>query len=278
MAEIYEVITEDRDLTEEECKALNVGDSVTLEWNHPVAPKRLAIAFPDDDGFKWYEYVMTGNVLFLGEAPDPDPASDTTPDTTQIKANWSDIGRYSQNDPRWRDLEYAGGTTFGAAGCFVVCVAIMAQASEPDALLTPPEVARALRDAGAFNGNLLSNLENVPVAFPEITLKSPETRGAIHYRDKAADMQYIASEMENGPLIAEVAFDPRKPVTWVDADGKRHWNQHFVLIVSADADNDTAMIADPWDGELKEITASRYALGGWKASRIITGLRLVRLA
>jgi hypothetical protein len=236
-------------------------------------PQRLAIAYPNGEGLTWYEYIATGNVLFLGEAPDPEPEAQEN-----IEPDWSDIGRYSQNDPSWRDLEYAGGTTFGSAGCFVVCVAMLAQASEPDALLTPPEVARALRDAGAFNGNLLSNTQYIPSAFPNLTIDSLETRGAIHYRDTAADMEYIAAELVNGPLIAEVAFDPKKPVTWVDLDGKRHWNQHFVLIVSVDLEADTAMIADPWDGELKELTASRYALPGWKASRIITGLRLVRLA
>lgn len=229
-------------------------------------PERLAIAYPTEDGLCWYEYTYTGNRLFLGEAPDPAP-----------RVDWRGIVRYSQNKPQWRDSEYAGGTTFGTAGCYVVGFSMLVQETEPDALLTPPEVARILRDAGAFNGNLLSNTDRIPVAFPQIEVKSPETRGALHYRDTAADMEYIAVELEDGPLIAEVAFDPKKPVTWVDADGKRHWNQHFVLIVSADAENDTAMIVDPWDGELKEITTSRYALPGWKASRIITGLRLLRI-
>lgn len=230
-------------------------------------PQRIAIAALDGDGFVWHEYAATGNVLFLGEAPDPAP--DTTIDTTpEIEPNWQDIGRYSQNDPRWKDLTYAGGTTFGSAGCFVVCVAMLAQASEPDALLTPPEVARALRYVGAFQGNLLSNPAAIGDAFPdELYWDKP-----LHYRDKAADMAYIAAELRNGPLIAEVAFDPRRKVF----DGKT-WNQHFVLILSVDTENDTAMIADPWDGELKELTASRYALSGWKASRIITGLRLLRL-
>src|SRR5690606_16505694 len=115
------------------------------------------------------------------------------------------------------------------------CVAMLAQASEPDALLTPPEVARALRDAGAFQGNLLSNPQRIPDAFPGLSWG-----GAVHYRTKAADMEYIAAELVNGPLIAEVAFDPKRKVF----DGVS-WNQHFVLIVSVDAENDTAMIADP---------------------------------
>jgi hypothetical protein len=222
-------------------------------------PQRLAIAFPDGEGLTWHEYKATGAVLFLGEAPDPAPAV-----TPEIEPNWQDIGRYSQNDPQWKDLVYAGGTSFGSAGCFVVCVAMLAQASEPDALLTPPEVARALRDAGAFQGNLLSNPQRISDAFPGLSWA-----GSIHYRTKAADMEYIAAELVNGPVIAEVAFYPQKsPME----------SQHFVLIVSVDLENDTAMIADPWDGELKELTASRYALAGWKASRIITGLRLVRLA
>lgn len=231
-------------------------------------PQRLAIAIPDGDGLTWHEYAATGNVLFLGEAPDPEPEAQE-----HIEPDWSDIGRFSQNDPLWRDLEYAGGTTFGDAGCFVVCVAMLAQIVYGITFMDPVDTAKLLRKAGAFSGNLLSNLENIPVAFPDLMLKSPETRGAIHYRDAAADMEYIAGELTDGPLIAEVAFDPRRKVY----DGK-NWNQHFVLIVSIDLENDTAMIADPWDGELKELTASRYAIPGWKASRIITGLRLVRLA
>ena len=227
-------------------------------------PQRLAIAFPDGEGLTWHEYAATGNVLFMGEAPDPEPEVQE-----HIEPDWSGIGRYSQNDPQWKDLVYAGGTSFGSAGCFVVCVAMLAQASEPDALLTPPEVAWSLRNAGAFQGNLLSNPQYIPSAFPNLTIDSLETRGAIHYRDKAADMEYIAAELVNGPLIAEVAFDPHK---------RPQESQHFVLIVSVDLEADTAMIADPWDGELKELTTSRYALPGWKASRIITGLRLVRLA
>jgi len=223
-----------------------------------TVPQRLAIAFPDGEGLTWHEFVATGNVLFLGEAPDPEPEAQEN-----IEPNWSDIGRYSQNDPQWKDLVYAGGTSFGSAGCFVVCVAMLAQASEPDALLSPPEVARALRDAGAFQGNLLSNPQRIPEAFPGL-----EWAGTVHYRTKAADMEYIASELVNGPVIAEVAFYPQK---------SPQDSQHFVLIVSVDLENDTAMIADPWDGELKELTASRYALPGWKASRIITGLRLLRL-
>jgi hypothetical protein len=222
-------------------------------------PQRLAAAFPDGDGFTWNEYIATGNVLFLGEAPDPEPEVQE-----HIEPDWSEILRFSQNNPQWKDLAYAGGTSFGSAGCFVVCVAMLAQASEPDALLTPPEVARALRDAGAFRGNLLSNPQRIPDAFPGLSWA-----GSIHYRTKAADMEYIAAELVNGPVIAEVAFDPHK---------RPQESQHFILIVSVDLEADTAMIADPWDGELKELTTSRYARDGWKASRIITGLRLVRLA
>ena len=226
-------------------------------------PQRLAVAFPDGEGLTWHEYAATGNVLFMGEAPDPEPEAQEN-----IEPDWSEILRFSQNHPQWRDLVYAGGSTFGSAGCFVVCVAMLAQASEPDALLTPPEVARALRDAVAFHGNLLSNPQRIPDAFPGLSWA-----GSVHYRTEAADMEYIAAELVNGPVIAEVAFDPKRKVY----DGHT-WNQHFVLIVSVDLEADTAMIADPWDGELKQLTTSRYALPGWKASRIITGLRLVRLA
>jgi len=33
---------------------------------------------------------------------------------------------YSQKDPRWRNIVFAGGKTLGAAGCYVTCVAMIA--------------------------------------------------------------------------------------------------------------------------------------------------------
>lgn len=232
-------------------------------------PERIAIAYPSEDGLSWFEYAYTGDRLFLGEAPDPKPE-------TVDAVDWSGIVRYSQNDPRWAALEYAGGTTFSAAGCYVTCVAMIVQKAYSEWVWMPHVVAERLRNFGAFSGSMLSNLDKVPEAFDRLAV-GPEPRAAIHYRDTKADLERVVAELQYGPLIAEVAFDPNKPVTWVDASGVRHWNQHFILIVSLDAANDTAVIVDPWDGELKELTASRYAKSGWGASRIITGLRLLRI-
>ena len=177
---------------------------------------------------------------------------------------------YGQRDKRWADLVYAGATTFGAAGCFVVSVAMMASlvCAEP---VEPPEVARRLAEAGCFVGNLLNHPEKIPLAFQGLTWD-----GALHYRDKAADMGRVAREIAaNGATIAEVAFDPAHPVTYKDANGVTKWNQHFLVLKRVVGDD--VEVADPWTGEVGLLCESRYRLNVWpkKASRIITGLRLV---
>jgi len=37
-----------------------------------------------------------------------------------------------------------------------------------------------------------------------------------------------------------------------------------------------AQIVDPWDGQRKALSASRYRLPGWTVSRTLYGLRMVR--
>ena len=177
---------------------------------------------------------------------------------------------YSQRDPRWASLVYAGGTTFGASGCLVVSIAMLVSLAYAERI-EPPEVAAGLRAAGCFSGNLLSNPAKIPAAFPRLTWD-----GVLHYRDRPADMAVVAREIAaNGATIAEVAFDPAHPVTWVDAAGVTHFNQHFVVLTRV-VDNDCE-IADPWTGALTLLTESRYYLNVWpkRASRVITGLRLV---
>ena len=194
-----------------------------------------------------------------------------------IAAAWDDappvpsaLVVYGQRDERWADLIYAGGTTFAKAGCLVVSVAMMASlvCAEP---VEPPEVARRLAEAGCFVGNLLNHPENIPLAFRGLTWD-----GALHYRDKAADMDRVAQEIAaNGATIAEVAFNPLYKVTYKDANGETQWNQHFLVLTRVVGDD--CEVADPWTGEVGLLCESRYRLDRWpkKASRIITGLRLV---
>ena len=177
---------------------------------------------------------------------------------------------YGQRDPRWANEVYAGGSTFGAYGCLVCSVAMMVGIAYSEEIL-PPEVAARLRDAGCFQGNLLSLPGRIPLAYERLTWD-----GVVHYRNVAADMNFVRQHVEdNGAVIAEVAFDPRFKVHWVDSDGVGHWNQHFVVITRVIGDD--VEIADPWEGNLVMLTESRFFRYNWpkKASRVITGLRLV---
>lgn len=190
------------------------------------------------------------------------------PEPTPEPERFYPLVAYSQNDPEWRSLVYAGGTTFGAAGCYVVALASQISTAYSERI-EPPEVANRLRAAGCFSGNLLSKTANISAAFERLFWM-----GAQHYRDVPADMAYIARQLEtHGSVIAEVAFNPRSSVYWVDAAGA-HWNQHFVLIVGLTGDDATAM--DPWTGEIGPLTESRYFKADWpkRASRVITGVRV----
>ena len=173
----------------------------------------------------------------------------------------STIIAFSQNDPLWRDQRYAHSFTFGKAGCLVVCVTMMVSTVYAEHIL-PTEVATSLNSAGAFVGDLLSRPSRIPDAYPRLSWD-----GVVHFRDKPADMAFIQSELLKAPLISEVAWNPlgASPATG---------NQHFVVILSINGDD--AEIIDPWDGERKTLSASRYSLPGWTAARTITGLRLVR--
>jgi len=194
----------------------------------------------------WGMYALTDSG-YLGEGPSPEP--------TEIIA-------YSQNDPRWKDLVYAGGTTFGKAGCFVCCVAMIAGLSYADA--SPPSVAEKLRNAGVFVGNLLSKPARITQAYPKL-----EWGGVLHYRAKPCDIDGLGMELEQyGATIAEVKWNPSGPMP-------QEGNQHFVVVTELTNDGD-AVIVDPWDGQTKRLSTTRYRLPGWDVARTIYGLRLVR--
>jgi hypothetical protein len=181
-----------------------------------------------------------------------------------------ELRRYSQNDPRWSQLVYAGGATFAFAGCLVCCVTMIASLAYADEI-TPVEVAYHLRRAKAFAGALLSHPDRISVAFNRL-----QWAGAVHYRDILADMGVIATEIATyGAVIVELKWNPRKPLTYVDKTGA-HWNQHFGVLVGVSDDATDATLVDPWDGEMKLLSESRYRLDGWDAARTVYGLRLVR--
>ena len=151
----------------------------------------------------------------------------STPDGKRLTADLSnvryiggsgpDLIPYSQRDPRWVNEKYAGGVTFGKAGCYVTAVAsVLSTVGYTD---TPPEVAKELRDAGCFAGAFLSRPERIPLAYPR--MKYAET---YRWHDTAADMDIVWANLELGPVIAEVDF---RPTT-------RAFNQHFVVLTASE--------------------------------------------
>ena len=170
---------------------------------------------------------------------------------------------YSQNDPRWKSLVYAGNTTFGKAGCLVVAVTMMASLVYADEF-TPVDVARHLRDVGAFNGAMLASPARIPRAFARL-----EWGGVVHWRKKPADIGALRGELErHGAAICEVKWNPAGP-------SPEQNNQHFVIVEGLTESGDAAIV-DPWDGKRKALSGTRYRLDGWDAARTLYGIRLVR--
>lgn len=172
---------------------------------------------------------------------------------------------YSQHDPQWEDEVYSGKTTFGAAGCYVCCVAMIASlAGSTD---DPPTIAKALRDAGCFGAGDDADLLLRPELIPEACFGT-EYHSTYRWHDKPADMLAVWDEVKLGPTIIEVDFAP----------GGR-FNQHFVVAEAWDEETGGLQIADPWDGQRKELPAAYSpVLGGWSLERAIYGMRCLRVA
>jgi hypothetical protein len=177
-----------------------------------------------------------------------------------------DIAHYSQNDPRWKDIVYDGGYTFGASGCLVCSVAMIASIAYPEVHQDPTVVAELLRNSGALDGNgLLSRAARIHDALPRL-----EWGGVIHWRNREADLDVVRREIAKyGATIIELKWNPNNPVS--PANGNQHfavaiWNYEFDV-----------KIIDPWDGTEKWLNESRYsAHSGWSALQAIHGLRMVR--
>lgn len=201
--------------------------------------------------------IMAVDVVWDGRQYSCTPLVEPTPEHLRVVA-------MSQNDPQWANQIYAGGTTFAKAGCLVVSVTMIASLVYADTL-TPPDVARALRDAGAFNGALLSSPSRIPVALGLL-----EWGGVVHWRERPADMNALASEIAAyGATICEVKWDAR-------GEMPQSGNQHFVVVEGLDGSD--AQIVDPWDGQRKQLSESRYRLPGWSTARTLYGMRMVRPA
>ncbi len=228
------------------------GDLALLLGRMASAQERIAASLE-------FLVSVTPGVPVPPDPPEPGPIPPEPP-AGQMTA-------FSQNDPRWRDLVYAGNATFGRYGCLVVAWAMIASLRE-GAARVPPAIAVALRNAGAFDGALLSFPARGAEALPGLVWD-----GFRHWRDAPADLEFVAHWLANhGPLICEVKWDPTKPL--VD---QGRWNQHFVVAEALVDGGEDALIVDPWDGQRKHLVGSRYALPGWNAARTLYGARLLRL-
>ena len=209
---------------------------------------------------------LAANVLRVDGTPGPDVLGEAGADfallTLEGRAYFEVVGPslrlYSQRNPRWRDLVYAGGLTFGQAGCYVTCVAMITSLAgyEDD----PPEVARKLREAGIFSGALLARPEKIPEIYPRLYYG-----GTRRWHKVPADMETFEKELAEGVTIIEVDFKP--PTSKFD--------QHFVIAERFTADGKDLVICDPWSGSRTKLL-EQYAQDNWDLKRALYGMRLLR--
>lgn len=227
--------------------------------------------FNDFDGslvhLKTEHFGLRANVQQTGGTPGPDVhrLNQVKADillislagTAYLKMLRPFLALYSQRDPRWRNEVYAGGLTFGQAGCYVTCVAMIASLAGYDD--EPPEVARKLREAGIFSGALLARPDKIPEIYPRLRYG-----GTLRWRKIPADMGRFAKELAKGPTIIEVDFKP--PTSKFD--------QHFVIAERFTADGKDLIICDPWSGCRTKLL-EQYAQHHWDLARALYGMRLL---
>jgi len=227
---------------------LPFGGNITISGGRLVSGKGV---IESDSGYQSY-------VIEFGEPQAIEPIVPTTPQMTL----------YSQNDPRWKYKEYAPGYTFGAAGCYVTCVAMVA--SLTGSIEEPPQVADELRRVGCFNAEapeLLSKPNKIPEAYPGLGFY-----GWYDWHKTAADTALFFAELAKGPVFTEVDF---RPTT-------KEFNQHVVVALEWDEAKNDLVIADPWDGTrcylLERYKLVWYSLGDERPfESAICGMRLLRL-
>ena len=237
---------------EELIRDLNSGGLITFRPTHPARYSIMASLLRTDG-------TPGPDVHCLNEA-DADFALLTFEGRAYFKVLEPSVALYSQRDPRWRNLVYAGGLTFAAAGCYVTAVAMMLSLAgyEDD----PPTVAAKLREANCFSGALLTRPDRIPQAYPLMRYD-----GAAIWHRIPADLGEFEIELSKGPVIIEVDFVPPTAM----------FNQHFVVAERLTPDGKDLMIADPWDGTRTNLL-ERYAKDSWDLGRALYGMRLLRKA
>ena len=179
-----------------------------------------------------------------------------------VAAEPLEMTRYSQRDPRWRNVVYGGGKTFGQTGCYAVGVTMLASLAGYD--LTPPQLVAALQSVGVFSGAELSYPGRVTSALPNLLWI-----GRRDWRTSAADLGYMRAMLELGPFLVETEFVPGGAQPPAD--------QHFVVAEAFTEDGADLVITDPWDGVQTHLL-ERYALDHWDLARAIYGARVFQVA
>lgn len=172
------------------------------------------------------------------------------------------ITAYSQLDPRWRGdaLGTAGGKKLADAGCLVTAVAsaLVDLGCGPH---TPGSLNAWLkRNAGFVQGNLF-------------------VWGAV--RGLGAQLtSYQTCRWTPAPVdaIRKALAAGRMVIAQVDAKPGGDLDQHFVRVLSVDADGRDATIMDPWQAPGAEIgrLSQHYTAPGWDVARALFTVAIYR--
>jgi len=184
---------------------------------------------------------------------------------SQKNSESKNVTPYSQNNPRWARQRYAAKLTFAQAGCYVCCVAMLNTLTGSKD--TPPQVAAKMREAGCFNGEMLSKPQNIPLAYP--MLEWPV--GAYRNRSNSVitDLEWAMIQSKilmDGAFILKVDYKPDNGV----------FNMHFVLAIELHGDDDL-VILDPIDGQRSTLLERYGTPQRWTIQQAIFGYRGLRV-
>jgi hypothetical protein len=172
---------------------------------------------------------------------------------------------YSQNDPRWAGQVYAGATTFETAGCYVVCVAMLATFA--GYLDEPPDTAAKMRKARCFNGAMLSYPDRIPRAYERLDWPPGAYYNRTGDRVSLEAWGKIVDHINMiGPLILKVDYRP----------GNYVFQSHFVLAVEVIDGGQNLGLIDPIDGQYATLLARYANPRDWIAQQAVFGYRGLR--
>lgn len=140
----------------------------------------------------------------------------------------------SQNDSQWKDTLLGNSITItlGQAGCLVSSYSVLSYYYGTP--LSPLEINQKLKDAGLFDGGLISADDDLSKILPSINYVQTN-----HYENAPADLS----------LLQELLSDPAKAVI-VEID-LGNSQVHFTPVLSCDGTN--VSIMNVWDGHVEDL-------------------------